>query len=164
MQLRLVDVDEAREPLFEVSEVVKFGDPTMVGTVVPSWWIVPAEVVRYNLFVGWAVGEHVMKPSRFSPVLVVCLVSQAFALDPNVAGSVFVRVADVGAGLCCVVKMPGPHYLHLRCRELRRRGPDRYGHFPGQLHRFAMTIAAKSSLGGSPRIRCCDRWATQTVD
>ncbi len=36
MLLRLVDADEAREPLFEVSEVVKFGDPTMVGTMIVS--------------------------------------------------------------------------------------------------------------------------------
>jgi len=32
------------------------------------------------------------------------------ALEPE-AGAVFARVVDVGAGLCCVVKMPGNHYM-----------------------------------------------------
>ncbi|MGD9369085.1 MAG: hypothetical protein PVH87_25490 [Desulfobacteraceae bacterium] len=34
----------------------------------------------------------------------------AFGLNPEPA-AVFVRVIDVGAGLCCVVKMPGDHYM-----------------------------------------------------
>lgn len=47
-------------------------------------------------------------------VLTLCLnlsfLGRSLALDHNVDG-VFVRVVDVGAGLCAVVKMPGGHYM-----------------------------------------------------
>lgn len=52
---------------------------------------------QYNASHQAGAGDHIM--NRFSPLLVICIASQAVALDPNVPGSVFVRVVDVGAGL-----------------------------------------------------------------
>jgi competence protein ComEC len=47
-------------------------------------------------------------------ILTLCLsltfLGRSLALDHNADG-VFVRVVDVGAGLCAVVKMPGGHYM-----------------------------------------------------
>ncbi len=51
-----------------------------------------------------------MKRAVVSVLSVVLLAIGATALDPK-PDDVFVRVIDVGAGLCVVVKMPGDHYM-----------------------------------------------------
>ncbi len=43
-------------------------------------------------------------------VAAVCLCDTAWSLTPE-AGAAFVRVVDVGAGLCCVIKIPGGHNI-----------------------------------------------------
>lgn len=42
---------------------------------------------------------------RKSAILICLLVSVSFGQE------VFVRVADTGVALCCVVRMPGNHYM-----------------------------------------------------
>ena len=51
-----------------------------------------------------------MKRTCVMLLFLVASGSPAAALEPE-DGAVFVRVVDVGAGLCCVVKMPGDHYM-----------------------------------------------------
>lgn len=56
-------------------------------------------------------------------VCFICLlwVDSTPALEPE-ANAVFVRVIDVGAGLCCVVKMPGDRYMIYDAGNYRDRG------------------------------------------
>lgn len=55
---------------------------------------------------------------------VVCLSTNfAFALDPA-DGDLYCRVVDVGAGQCCIIKIPGKVEGddHYRCKRIAKAG------------------------------------------
>lgn len=49
------------------------------------------------------------RASLLSATFLFCLANVAFALQPD--SGAYIRVVDVGAGLCCVAKLPGGHYM-----------------------------------------------------
>jgi hypothetical protein len=49
----------------------------------------------------------------------------AFALSPE-PDAVFIRVIDVGPGLCCIVKMPGDHYMVYDAGDYPQQGKIAY--------------------------------------
>ena len=58
---------------------------------------------------------------RLTLAVLFVLATPALALEPQ-PDSVFVRVVDVGAGLCCVVKMPDDRYMVYDAGNFQDRG------------------------------------------